>query len=152
MSKTDGKRIVASLNRMLSHAHACVIRYATHAVLVGPYSEDLSARLRGIASDKVVHARKLRERIACLGGTPTTGTQSGDFKPALRPAEILDLNIAEERSAIGTCRRILDGIPRVNIVLSEMVRDILVKEREHLEELENLRPAGSYAGGRAGLL
>ena len=138
MNKIAGKRVVESLNGMLAHAHACIIRYAMHAVAAGPHSEAVSAHLRGIASDEVSHAKKLRMHITTLGGTPTMKVQADDLKPALQLQEILELNIAEERVAITAYRKILRSIPSMNTGLFEGVRDILVKQREHLRELESL--------------
>ena len=67
----DDAKILQSLNRMLSQEHACAIRYATHAAIVaGPYSETVTARLKEIANDELLHAEKLRDRILALGGTP----------------------------------------------------------------------------------
>ncbi len=141
MPVMNNKQTIESLNRMLAQEHACAIRYATHAaVITGPYAEAVSTRLREISSDEVMHAQKLRARITALGGTPTMSVQTSDLKPALRLKEILDVNITEERSAIASYKRILEGIPRMNIILFETVEELLMEEQEHLEELENLLP------------
>lgn len=135
------EQAVASLNGMLAREHACAIRYATHAaVITGPWSEAVAARLREIASDETAHAEKLRARITALGGTPTMHVEAEDLKPAYRLQEILDVNIAEERLAIQDYRRILEGIPPLEVILFETLEGILMEEQEHLEELEQLRP------------
>ena len=45
------KELIEALNQMLEQEHACAIRYATHAAIVsGPYSETVAARLKEIAT------------------------------------------------------------------------------------------------------
>jgi bacterioferritin len=141
MPKNDNSKLIEALNWMLAQEHACAIRYATHAAIItGPYAEAVSERLKEIASDEIAHAQKLRDRITALGGTPTMNVQVGHLKPAAKLKEILDVNIAEEQAAIEGYGKILEGIPRKNVILFETIEDILRDEQEHLEELQNLQP------------
>ena len=49
------------------------IQYLTQAAITRvSYAEGLMARFREITSDEMEHAAILRQRIAALGGTPTT--------------------------------------------------------------------------------
>jgi bacterioferritin len=140
MPTQEHSKLIEALNRMLAQEHACAIRYATHAAVIsGPYSEAISARLKEIASDEIEHAQKLRGRITALGGIPTMSVQVEDFKPASKLKEILEVNISEERGAIASYGKIVESIPRANVILFETLEDILKDEQEHLEELENLR-------------
>ena len=86
--------IITELNTMLSQEHACSIRYATHAAMVsGPYSETVSARLQEIADDELEHCKKLRERILALHGKPTMEVETKDLTSATSLEEILKINI-----------------------------------------------------------
>ena len=135
---TDNAKLIAELNSMLKQEHACAIRYATHAAVIsGPYAEVVSARLKEIAADEIDHAERLRDRITALGGVPTMDISIEDLKPAHTLAEILKINIDEEKQAIEHYRKIFEMISPDNAILYETVQDLIMDEQEHLEELEN---------------
>jgi len=136
---TDSRALVEALNRMLAQEHACAIRYATHAATVsGPSAEAIAARLLEISADEIAHARKLRKRILALGGVPTMDVSREDLKASPTLKGILDINVLEERGAVEQYRKILESIPRLDVLLYETVEEILRDEQEHLEELQNL--------------
>ena len=137
--KIEHEALIDALNRMLSQEHACAIRYATHAATVtGPSAEAVAARLREISADEIVHAEKIRKRILAMGGVPTMDVQRDDLKAATTLKGILDVNVLEERGAIEQYTRILETIPRLDVLLYETVQEILRDEQEHLEELRTL--------------
>ena len=124
---------------MLAQEHACAIRYATHAATItGPSAEAIGARLLEISTDETAHALKLRKRILSLGGVPTMDVQRDDLKAASTLKGIVDINVLEERGAIEQYRRILETIPRLDVLLYQTVEEILRDEQEHLEELQSL--------------
>jgi bacterioferritin len=142
MQTKENAALVEALNEMLAMEHSCAIRYATHAaVLTGPFGESLSKQLKEIASDEIKHAGKLRERVFALGGAPTMEVHSNSLRPSATLAEMLDRNIHEEQGAVEEYTRILQMIPRLNVILYETVEDILRDEQEHLEKLLTLKPA-----------
>lgn len=135
----DNKKLVDALNKMLAQEHACAIRYATHAaVITGPYSETVKARLKEISGDEVLHAEKLRDRILALGGEPTMQISLEDLKPAQTLEQILAVNMDEEKHAIRSYTEILNTVAPTNVILFRTLQDIIQDEQEHLEELENL--------------
>lgn len=137
----DKPRLIEALNGMLAKEHACAIRYATHAALItGPYVDPVSKRFREIASDEVEHAALLRKRICVLGGIPTLKVDGGELPTALTLGEMVEENLREERGAIEEYGRILEEIPRLDVLLYETLEDILKDEQEHLEELMDLVP------------
>jgi len=142
--------LVAALNAMLEQEHACAIRYATHAAIVsGPYSETVAARLKEIATDELLHAEKLRDRVLALGGNPSMGVSLDDLKPARTLETILKVNIAEEKGAIAGYTRILEEVPISNVILFQTLQELIRDEQEHLEELDALRTPPA-AGGSQG--
>lgn len=133
-------KLVDALNKMLAQEHACAIRYATHAaVITGPYSEAVKARLKEISGDEVLHAEKLRDRILTLGGDPVMQVSTADLKPAHSLEEILAVNMEEEKAAIRSYTEILNTVPPDNVILFRTLQDIIQDEQQHLEELENLK-------------
>ena len=135
----DTTLIVKSLNSALVQEHACAIRYMTHAEMVtGLSAESVSARLQEIGGDEWGHAKKLRERITALGGTPSV--EVGEVKTAKSIEEILNINIHEEKDAIVMYQEILKMIPKFQLMrLYETIEDIIQDEEEHLEELSRLK-------------
>jgi bacterioferritin len=141
MENVDNPRLIEALNRMLAKEHACAIRYATHAAMVtGPYVDPVSKRFQEIASDENDHAGKLRKRICALGGTPTMEVDGGNFSAAITLGEMIEVNLLEEREAIVEYAKILEDVPRLDVLLSRTLEDILKDEQEHLEELMDLAP------------
>lgn len=137
---SDDAILIEKLNRMLKQEHACAIRYATHAAVVtGPASEPIRARLKEISADEIEHAEKLRDRIVALGGKPTLEISLEDLKEAYDLDTILKINMREEADAIASYTEILEMIPPSNAILYDTIRDILEGEQEHMEELSNLR-------------
>jgi len=145
----NDKELIVALNEMLEQEHACAIRYATHAAIVsGPYSETVAARLKEIATDEQLHAEKLRDRILGLGGVPSMSVNAGALKPARTLDTILKVNIAEEKEAIAGYTRILEEVPISNVILFQTLQELIRDEQEHLEELDALRSPPA-AGARA---
>jgi bacterioferritin (cytochrome b1) len=131
--------LIEKLNKMLRQEHACNIRYATHAAVVsGPSSEPISARLKEISGDEAEHAEKLRERIVALGGKPTMAIATEDLKEAYELKDILAINMREENDAIALYTEILAMVPETNVILYRTLQDIIKDEQDHLEELSNL--------------
>lgn len=138
----DNKKIIIhALNKILEQEHACAIRYATHAaVITGPYSESVSARLKEIAGDEIDHAEKLRDRITALGGVPSMKVSTEDLKYADTLEAILAINIQEERDAIIAYEQVFKITPVENVILYQTLQELIRDEQEHLEELEDLLP------------
>ena len=144
--------LIAALNGMLEQEHACAIRYATHAAIIaGPYSETVATRLKEIATDELLHAEKLRDRVLALGGKPSMGVSVDDLKPATTLDTILRVNIAEEQGAIEGYTAILEQVPISNVILFQTLQEIIRDEQEHLEELDGLRaPTAARTGAKKG--
>ncbi len=131
--------IVVKLNMMLKQEHACMIRYATHAaVITGPASEAIKARLKEISNDEAEHAEKLRDRIIALGGKPTMEIHTEDLKEAYDLATIIKINMREEVDAIKAYTEILAMVPETNVILYRTIQDIIQDEQDHLEEISAL--------------
>ena len=134
------KSIIEKLNKILEQEHACAIRYATHAaVITGPASEAISARLHEIADDEISHAKKLRERILALGGKPSLQVSLEDLKEAYTLEDILRINMREEADAIAAYTEVLKMVPETNVILYRTLQDLIADEQDHLEEISNLR-------------
>ena len=133
----DTKKVLALLNEGLEMEYASHIQYVTQAAITrGPYAEALIARFEEIASDEAGHAKIIRQRIAALGGTPTTKVgQIQIHKDSLKAVQI---NLKYERDTVAFYQRLLNLIPPDEPILYEAIEHILEDSQEHVEELERL--------------
>ncbi len=136
----DTKRLITTLNELLSKELASEIRYRTHASLVtGLYAEPVMARLKEIADDEAAHADKLRDRITALGGQPTMKVAESDLIPAQAINRILAINLKDEEDAVTQYKRLLKTLPHEEgTILYEEIEGIVEDEQEHTEELRRL--------------
>ncbi len=135
--KINPKRMVELLNRALVHEQTGQIRYLAHAAVVtGLHAEPIIARLKELAEDEAGHASMLRDRIVALGGTPHVAVEPSEVPHDTM--RILQINLRDERDAVGLYQRLFRMIPRQELILYECIEHILEDEQEHVEELSRL--------------
>ena len=133
----DTKKILAMLNEGLEMEYASHIQYVTQAAITkGPYAEALIARFEEIASDEAEHAKLIRQRIAALGGTPTT--KVGEIQVHKDSLKAVQINLKYERDTVTFYQRLLSLIPPDEPILYEAIEHILLDSQEHVEELERV--------------
>jgi len=137
MPALDKTKIIQLMNEGLELEYASQIQYLTQAaVTVGPYAEGLIARFKEIAGDEMEHAEILRNRIAALGGVPTT--KVGKIQTHRDSLHAVRINLKYERDTVDFYRKLLNLIPHDEVILYEAIEHILQDSQEHIEELERL--------------
>ncbi len=135
--RVDTKKLIALLNEGLEMEYASQIQYLTQAAITrGPYAEGLIARFEEIAADEAEHAKILRQRIAAIGGTPTT--KVGEIQVHPDSLKAVQINLKYERDTVDFYRKIFNQIPPDDPILYEAIEHILQDSQEHVEELERL--------------
>ena len=130
-------KVLKLMNEGLEMEYASQIQYLTQAAITsGPYAEGLIARFKEIASDEMGHAEILRNRIAALGGTPTT--KVGSIQLHKDSLQAVKINLRYERETVDFYRKLLNLIPHDEVILYEAIEHILQDSQEHVEELERL--------------
>ena len=133
----DKTQVIKLMNEGLEMEYASQIQYLTQAAItVGPYAEGLMARFEEIASDEAEHAKILRQRIAALGGVPTT--KVGEIQVHKDSLQAVRINLKYERETVAFYRKLLNLIPHDEVILYEAVEHILQDSEEHVEELQRL--------------
>ena len=133
----DRAKLIKLMNDGLGMEYASYIQYVTQAAITtGPYAEGLIARFEEIASDEAEHAKILRQRIAALGGVPTT--KVGEIQVHKDSLQAVKLNLKYERETVAFYRKLLNLIPHDEVILYEAIEHILQDSQEHVEELERL--------------
>ena len=123
----DKKKLIEELNHALTTEYQAYIQYLSHAdIQKGFDGEAVRALLTHISEEELKHAKMLRERIVALGGTPSMDI--APRKNAVKPAEVLKINIQEEVDAIEMYSRILKLIDREDVMLEHEIRHILKDE------------------------
>ena len=133
----DTKKILDLLNEGLEMEYASHIQYVTQAAITrGPYAEGLIARFEEIAADEAEHAKIIRQRIAALGGMPTT--KVGEIQVHKDSLKAVEINLKYEKDTVEFYRKLLNLIPPDEPILYEAIEHILEDSQEHVEELERL--------------
>ena len=133
----DTKQILDLLNEGLEMEYASHIQYVTQAAITrGPYAEGLIARFEEIAADEAQHAKIIRQRIAALGGMPTT--KVGEIQIHKDSLKAVEINLKYEKDTVEFYRKLLNLIPPDEPILYEAIEHILEDSQEHVEELERL--------------
>ena len=99
--------LVAAMNDQLSAEYQAVIQYLQYsAIVTGPHRPELVTFFRGEIPDEQMHAQYLADKIAALGGIPTTVAKpvpGGDT-----PQQLLQHVLEAETQAIAAYTRLID--------------------------------------------
>lgn len=137
--------LIQQLNEDLSGELQAVIMYLQYAALVqGPYRPQLRELFLEEVDDELKHARLLADKIAALGGVPTTVPRP--VPEAHDPIEMLQ-NIldAERRTIDDYTQRVLDADTYGDVGLRVEIEDLIAEETRHRDEI-SLILAGFHAG------
>ena len=133
----DTKKVLDLLNEGLEMEYASHIQYVTQAAITkGPYAEGLITRFEEIAGDEANHAKVIRQRIAALGGTPTT--KVGEIQIHKDSLKAVGINLKYERETVTFYQKLINLIPPDEPILYEAIEHILEDSQEHVEELQRL--------------
>lgn len=130
--------LVEGLNEDLSGELQSMIMYLHYsAMLTGPYRRELRSLFQAEISDEQGHAQFLSDKIAVLGGHPTTMPRP--VPDAHTPREML-LNIYEaEKQAIADYkRRAMQAEAFGDIGLKVELENQISDETRHKEEVERI--------------
>lgn len=142
------EKILDMLNAAFASEWLAYYQYWLGAkVIKGPMKDAVAAELNLHATEELNHAVLVANRIIQLGGTPVLSPKEWyekspcKYDPPEDPyvAVLLDQNIAGERCAIDTYKRIMDETQGKDMVTYNMALTILQQEVEHEEDLESLR-------------
>jgi len=144
-SQSEGKKVrvdrdtlVMGLNHDLSGEYQAVLMYTHYAAkLTGPYRKELRALFQGEVTDEQGHAQFLADKIAALGGEPTT--QPRPVISADNPRAMLENALAAEKQAIADYRVRIDQAEEFGDVgLKVELENQIADETRHKEEMERI--------------
>ena len=131
----DRKKMIELLNEDLSREYQATIAYVVYSqVLKGPEYMNIAAQLEIHAGQELSHAIKIARQIDYLGGMPTA--TSKPVKLSEDAKVMLQADLESERVTIANYRtRVRQADAMGEFALSEILREILVQEQDHLIDL-----------------
>ena len=131
----DRKKMIDLLNDDLSREYQAIMAYVVYSqVLKGAQYMNIASELETHASEELDHAIKISNQIDYFGGMPTATAKP--VKLTEDPVEMLRADLENERVTIANYRtRVRQADAMGEFALSEILREILVQEQEHLVDL-----------------
>lgn len=131
----DRKKMIELLNEDLSREYQAIIAYTVYSqVLKGAQYMHIASELAKHASQELEHAIKLSNQIDYFGGMPTATPKP--VKLSDQAEEMLRADLENERVTIANYRtRIRQADAMGEFALSEVLREIVVQEQDHLQDL-----------------
>ncbi|MBX9720193.1 MAG: hypothetical protein K2X81_02265 [Candidatus Obscuribacterales bacterium] len=132
----DKKKVLEALNLNLEHEMSAMVRYLHHSFIVtGPSRGPLLQMFRTQATDSMMHAIKLGEKIVALGGHPSVKIQE-IYEPGDQTIEeMLEEDLEMEKHHLGMYEKQLELV-QDSTALKLMLEQIIVEETDHVEQLE----------------
>jgi len=132
------QELIEGLNHDLAGEFKAIVMYTYYsAMLTGPFRRELRALFQTEIADEQGHAQFLCDKIAALGGEPST-----DARPvahADQPREMLKHALASELQAItGYSVRVCEAERLCDYGLKVELENILADETRHKEEIERV--------------
>jgi bacterioferritin len=130
--------LIEGLNRDLAGEYQAIVMYIHYsAKLTGPYRRELRALFQAEVADEQRHAQSLADKIAALGGEPTTQPDSVPF--ANQPRVMLEHALAAEEKAIMEYTERRDQADAIDdIGLKVALENLIADEMGHKEEIERI--------------
>ena len=131
----DRRGLIKLLNEDLAREYQAIIAHVNYSqVLKGAQYMKIAAELEKHATEELDHALKIAKQIDYLGGMPTVTPQP--VKTSEKNEEMLKFDLENERVTIANYRRrVIQADQMGEFALSEVLREILVQEQDHLIEL-----------------
>lgn len=136
--KADRRTLIDGLNHDLAGEYQAILMYIQYsAKLTGPFRKELRALFQAEIADEQGHAQFLADKIAALGGEPTT--QPRPVANADDPREMLERTLEAENQAIADYNeRIRQAEAFGDIGLKVELENQVADETRHKEEIERI--------------
>jgi bacterioferritin len=134
----DKQALIDALNQDLAHELQAIIMYLQYSAKVrGPWRTELKAFLQNEIPDEQLHAQYLADRIAAMGGNPTT--VPAPVRNADSAEDILKAVLAAEQDAI---RRYTERVAQADqlgeVALRVQLENFIADEQNHAQEVQQI--------------
>ncbi len=132
------EELIERLNHDLADELGAIIQYIIYAArATGPYRPQLSQFFLAEVADEQAHAQYLANKIAALGGTPTTTPRPVPLPNGDR-AMLEEVVAAEKRATESYVQRAKDAESYGDKGLVVQLEDFIRDESSHVEETERI--------------
>ena len=133
--KLTRDEMVRLLNQDLAREYQAIIAYTVYSqVLKGAAYMKIAKELEVHATEELSHALKISKQIDYFGGMPEVWPK--EVATSEDPDQMLQFDLENEKETIRNYRqRILQADAMGEFALSEVLREIIVQEQEHLIDL-----------------
>ncbi len=134
----DKQTLINALNDDLAGELQAIIQYLTYSAKVtGPWRPQLVQFMQSEIQDEMLHAQFLADKVAALGGTPTT--QPHPVPEARTAREMLQAILEAEKKAVaGYTERAKQAEEFGDVGLVVQLEDMVRDEMNHSEETAKL--------------
>ncbi len=128
--------LIDGLNHDLAGEYQAILMYIQYSArLTGPHRQELRALLQAEIADELRHAQFLADKVANLGGEPTTEPRA--VPDTDEPREMLENALAAEQQAIEDYdQRIRQAEAYCDVGLKVTLENQVADETRHKEEFE----------------
>lgn len=132
------KSVVEKLNKILEWEISGVVRYLHYSLMVvGPNRIPIIKWFRDQALDAFEHASIIGEKITSYGGHPSLRVSAVPETKSHSVMEILKESLEFEQGGLKMYEEVL-AESQNNIALEELIRDMIRKETEHVDEVRKM--------------
>jgi bacterioferritin len=131
--------MIQALNHILELELAGVVKYTHYSLMVYGYNRiPIVSWLKGNAEEGLAHAHRAGEMVTLLGGHPSLQigslleTQQHDI------GDILRESLEHENAALEAYYRLLSLAEGHSVLIEEYVREMIVLEELHLDEVDKM--------------
>lgn len=137
-AEIDNQRLIDGLNEDLAGELQAIIMYLDYsAKLTGPYRRELRELFQAEIKDEQRHAQLLADKIAVLGGEPTTSPRP--VAVVHDPRDMVQKVLEAEAETIERYRRrIHEADSAGEIGLRIDLEDVIADETRHRDEMEQI--------------
>jgi len=134
----DRQVLIEGLNHDLAGEYQAILMYTHYsAKLTGPYRRELRSLFQAEIADEQGHAQFLADKVAALGGEPTT--EPRPVPHASQPREMLEQSLAAEEQAIADYKRRIRQAKRYgDLGLKVDLESQVADETRHMEEIQRI--------------
>lgn len=138
MASFDKNKVIEKLDKCLESELSGVVRYLHYSFMIfGPNRIPITQWFRSHATEGFAHATLVGEKITALGGHPSVKVRPVPETNKHNVMDILAEALEFEKAALQLYYDVLADVAG-DIPLEEMIRQQIVDETAHVEEIEKM--------------
>ncbi len=137
--KIDNVKVLKILNKILETELAGVVRYTHYSLMVYGFNRiPIVSWLRSQTDEGLLHAYEAGDLITSLGGHPSLNIGSLLETHKHDIGDILNESLAHEEETLKMYEELLDLVQDKSVWLEEYTRQMIFKEKTHLNEVNKM--------------